>query len=216
MCYLRSSTLYECIEMTMNQVTKAINEGIDAFTEKYELEEDVIKDLRALLLDSCKKHVKEVKSTPGATKAASSSRTRRKTGYNMYIKHQFDQVKNSGVTGEEADKANSQDLMSKFSREWKSLTDDEKLPYMDKAREVNEANGAETAVPKEKRAKKLSGYNYFYMQSLASIKENLQEGQKLMEVVGSSWRALSEEEQADWKKKAADHCAELASTVESE
>jgi hypothetical protein len=202
--YLRNNIL---IDIIMNQVTKGIEEGIKEFTEKYDLEAAVVADLRFLLLNNCKKHVKETKAAPATTSTASktaSGRTRRKTGYNMYIKTQFDDAKASAGS-DDAGKENSQALMSKFSKEWRLLSDADKQPFNDKAREVNEASGVETTETKKKTKKKISGYNLFYMQNKDAIKAELAEGQKLMAEVGAQWRALSEDEQREWGVKASEY-----------
>ena len=190
----------------MNQTTKGIDEGIKAFTEKYELEALVVADLRTFLLSSCKKYVKEVKAAPVVSAVETDAksvpgRTRRKTGYNMYIKTQFDESK-ANVSVEDDNKTNSQELMSKFSKEWKVLSDTEKQPFLDRAREVNTASGIDTTEAKPKTKKKISGYNLFYMQNKDAIKEELADGQKLMAEVGAQWRALSEDEQSQWRVKA--------------
>ncbi len=205
----------------MNQATKGIDEGIKAFTEKYELDAVIVNDLRLLLMSSCKKYVKEPKAaavsgTSTAAAKTASCRTRRKTGYNMYIKTQFDEAK---ANGDEANKTNSQDLMSKFSKEWRLLSDADKQPFLDKAREVNEASGVETTETKKKTKKKISGYNLFYMQNKDAIKAELAEGQKLMAEVGAQWRALTEEEQRVWSVKAAEYTeahAEPSAEAEAE
>lgn len=188
----------------MEQLTKGIDEGIQAFTDKYELEESVTRDLRQLLLESCKKHVKTPtpvtanKKVP--TEAKSASKTRRKTGYNMYIKHQFDEAKKAG---EDTGKTNSQDLMGRFSKEWKALSDEDKQPFMDAAQKLNSDLGVEP-VTRRKGKKKLTGYNLYYRDNKDRIKSELSEGEKLMDVVGAQWRALTDEGRKSWNTRAAD------------
>ena len=191
----------------MDQVTKGIDDGIKSFTEKYELDKTIVDDLRQLLLDACKRHVKVVRAPAGG--AAKTGRHRRKTGYNMYIKHQFEEAKaTASASGGDA-KTNSQELMTKFSKEWKSLSDEEKKPFIDMANEINRDNGAEPSSSNKSRPKKLSGYNLFYKEMKDEIKANLGPDEKLMTQVGAQWKALSKDEQGEWNKRAAEVSAEV-------
>ena len=186
----------------MDQVKPGIEEGITAFTSKYELDKEIIDDLRQMLLAGCKNHVKATRTTVSATRTE-GSRTRRKTGYNMYIKHQFSEAKQN--TSKE-DKGNSQELMAKFSKEWNQLSKEEKQPYLDMAEEVNTANGADTTSSKKASGgkKRISGYNMFYRENKDEIKAGLEEGEKLMTKVGEAWRSLSDDEKKVWNERAAE------------
>ena len=206
------------------QLNKGIEDGLTAFTAKYELDSDIISDLRQMLKDSLKANVKDVAPVPKASSGVKSSekRQRRKTGYNLYINAKFSEAKSDeSVPATDDSKTNSQELMSKFSKVWKALSDEDKKPYLDQAEELNGASADETPVaPKatkvakepsskpEKGAKKaLSGYNLFYSENKDTIKASLSDGQTLMKEVGAKWTALSDSEKEDYKSRAAEQCA---------
>ena len=202
----------------MEQYTTAVNDALQTFTGKYELEEDIIKDLKNILLDSGKKYVKTQKASKSAVAASTANRTRRKTGYNMFVKARFAEEKAKvaaeGGQGDEKAKSNSQDAMSKYSREWKGLSPEEQQPFKDQAKEVNEASGADVAATSQsggkKKSKSLTGYNLFYRNNKEAIKTNLKDDEKLMKVVGAQWKSLTDAERKEWNALAEAETAALA------
>lgn len=194
--------------MLDQQVAKGIEEGLTSFTAKYELDSSIVEDLRTILVNAMKTHVKPRTATASVTSDA--KRTRRKTGYNLYIRAKFEEERSKNEDDPEA-KQNSQVLMSSFSKEWKDLSDDAKKPYLDMADAINAENGAEASSGgkgkgKGKGKKSLTGYNLFYRENKDDIKEEIkdQEGVQLMKTVGSRWRALDKTEQLDYNKRAAE------------
>lgn len=183
------------------QVEKAIDEGLQNFTTKYDLEESIVTDLRNMLVTAAKTHVKARPVVAGGAKA--EKRARRKTGYNLYIRAKFEEAKKSGE-GDEA-KSNSQVQMAAFSKEWKTLSTEEKQPFIDQAEALNAEAGVETT-GKNKRAGKrnLSGYNLFYREERDNIRESKDKDTALMVAVGAAWKALAQEEQDEYKKRAAE------------
>lgn len=197
----------------MDQVTKAVESGIATFTEKYELDAEIVNDLRKYMLEACgslgKVRVKATKTREEDSEASTKvPRTvRRKTGYNCYIKSQFELSKTASpeATG------NSQDLMTRFSKEWQALSAEEKKPYLVQAEEINARASAEAGleapVPTERKVsnsgpKKLSGYNVFYRDNKEQIKTSLTGDEKLMTKVGAAWKALSEDEKNVYNTRA--------------
>jgi hypothetical protein len=184
------------------QVEKAIDEGLSNFTTKYDLEDSVVTDLRAMLITAAKAHIKPRPATSSSAKG--EKRPRRKTGYNLYIRAKFEEAKKNQPDDEDK-KPNSQEQMAIFSKEWKDLSDEQKQPYIDQAEAINAANGAEST-GKGKRAGKrsLSGYNLFYREERDNIRESKEKETALMVAVGAAWRALSTDEQGEYKKRAAE------------
>jgi hypothetical protein len=190
----------------MEQVTKAIDRGIAQFTEKYELDAEIVSVLRTLLHESCATCVvalpKAVASDAGSAKTKAKS-GRRKTGYNCYIKTQFAKAKENAADVE----CNSQELMTRYSKEWQTLDEAAKQPYLDQASVIN-AESTETspvavrATAEKKGPKKLSGYNVFYRDNKDDIKSKLATGEKLMTKVGAEWKSLTEEQKAVYNTKA--------------
>ena len=188
------------------QVQKGIDEGLANFTSKYDLDTSVVDDLRQMLLSAMRNHVKV--RAGGATKAE-GKRPRLKTGYNLYIRAKFEEAKSSGDSGA---KTNSQELMASFSKEWKDLSDEARKPYIEKADAINAENGADTTSSKSKKSgkKSLSGYNLFYSENKDDIRNTKDKDLSLMKAVGAAWKALSEDEQASYKSRAAEMSNERA------
>lgn len=185
------------------QVEKAIDEGLHNFTTKYDLDGDIVSDLRAMLVAATKAHVKPRPVASGSSK--SEKRPRRKTGYNLYIRAKFEDAKQNQPEGEDEKKPNSQEQMATFSKEWKDLSEDQKQPYIDQAEAINAENGAESTGKGKRTGKRnLSGYNLFYREERDNVRENKDKDTALMVAVGASWKALSPEEQDSYKKRAAE------------
>jgi len=192
------------------QVEKAIEEGLKNFTTKYDLDDTIVDDLRAMLIAAVKVHVKPRPVVSGAKGA--ERRPRRKTGYNLYIRAKFDEAKQNRTDGDDS-KTNSQEQMATFSKEWKDLSEDQKQPYIDQAESINAENGAESSGKTKRTGKRnLSGYNLFYREERDNIRESKDKDTALMVAVGAAWKALSEDEQNDYKKRA----VELSANREEE
>jgi hypothetical protein len=170
----------------------AVNSGIQRFTDKYTIDSEIIDDLRTFLLESGKKCVSvKVVAQPGSALAKAE---RRKTAYNIYIKSKFAEAK------AEKDVRNSQELMTEYSRQWKSLSAEERAPYESDARD---SNASLPAVTSTGATRKMSGYNFFYQQMKDQLKEEAKtKDVKLMAHVGATWKALSEDEKKDWNERA--------------
>lgn len=201
--------------MVNSQVVSGIDAGLKDFTAKYEgLDSEVVDDLRRMLIEQMKLHVKDVVVT--SAKSGAKRAARKKTAYNLYIKAMFHQEelerKAKEEQGEEVEKQNSQELMSKFSKQWKTLPDEEKLPYEEEAKSINEESDKDTPAKSRSSGKKkqMTGYNLFYKENKNDIKASLEEGEALMKKVGATWKALSVEEQQEYKKRA----SELATSEE--
>ena len=182
------------------QVEELINEGLKNFTIKYDLDQEIVTDLRAMLVAAAKVHIKPIAT--GSTASKPDKRPRRKTGYNLYIRAKFEEAKKNLVEGDET-KPNSQEQMSTFSKEWKDLSKEQQQPYIDDADDINTKNGAETSGKGKRSGKRnLSGYNLFYREERDNIREGKDKETALMVAVGAAWRALSPDEQKDYRDRA--------------
>ena len=202
-------------KMLDQQVAKGIEEGLTSFTSKYDLDAVVVEDLRTMLTNAMKTHVKPRPAVAASGAKADAKRTRRKTGYNLYIRSKFGEARaqqSEGPDGEVKPNNGSQLLMATFSKEWKNLSDEDKKPYLDEAESINAENGAETSSKgKGKGKKSLSGYNLYYSENKDAIRETLtKDGDSLMTTVGATWKALSKEDQQEYNKRAAEISANRA------
>jgi hypothetical protein len=204
------------------QVTQGINAGLKTFVAKYDgLGEEVVEDLKQMLLSAMKTYVKDRSTSTGSTKSGGKRASRRKTGYNLYIRAKFEavraeQAKVLAEGGTDDKKTNSQDLMSTFSKQWKGLSVEDKKPFIDNAKELNDENGTETVSKTKsgKPKKNLTGYNLYYKNNKDDIKASLEEGEALMKKVGSTWHALTDEEREDYKARAVELGNATAETTE--
>lgn len=181
----------------MDAYNAAVKSALTEFTTKYQIEEEIVNDLRDLLVAAGKKHVKAVTSTSTSSSAgtATASGSRRKTAYNVYIKAKFAEAKEGGET------RNSQELMTEFSRQWKTLSAEDKAPYESEAKDSNASRPATTTTG---ATRKMSGYNLFYRERKDDLKEEAKAGNvKLMTHVGAAWKALSDAEKKEWNDRAA-------------
>lgn len=169
---------------------KAVDAGLLIFTSKYNIDTSIIDDLRNILYTS----------TTQTSPTAKVRSARPPNAYNLYIKAQFSEAKSSGDT------TNSQDLMKKFSKQWSTLSTEEKAPFESQSKEqssVAVATTGATVEPVAKVARKISGYNLFYRESKDLLKEQATAaGVKLMKHVGQVWTALSADAKKEWNDRA--------------
>lgn len=196
------------ISVAMEQYRTAYNEAVKAWTSKYDVEQEVISDLISLLDESGKNHVKNPvligAVAASASTSASKGASRRKTGYNMYIKAKFSKAKEDG------DDRDSQTQMKQYSGEWKHLSDEEKKPYEDLAQEANV--GLPTEKPKKTGSHKMSGYNLYYKENVVTLREEAKTHDvKLMSYVGQKWKSLTDEERESYKTRAGELSAAASS-----
>ena len=190
------------------------NKLVDAFYEKLsgffseDADQDEVKSVLAGLLAKEAKKGKKAKKAkdPDAPKKPGSA-------YILWCnKHREEVKEDSGVTGRE--------LMKELGTRWKALSDKEKKPYEKEFKKAQEAfkeakaaydeehpksdEDSESEGKKEKRKadpnmpkQALSGYMLYCKDRRAESEEKI--GTKEL---GAEWKALSSEEQDEWKEKA--------------
>lgn len=180
----------------MDAYNAAVNTALTEFTAKYQIDNEIVNDLRGFLTTAGKKHVKAVASTSSSSSTSTAAAgTRRKTAYNVYIKAKFAEAKSGG------DGRNSQELMTEFSRQWKDLSAEDKAPYESEAKDSNASLPATTTTG---ATRKMSGYNLFYKEQKDVLKEEAKKlDVKLMTHVGAAWKALSDSDKKEWNDRAA-------------
>ena len=218
--------------VNMSSLEACVSNARVAICAKYELDQEVIDDIMAIVSESFSG------LTSGATVTVSENKVKRvrkprapeatprfKSGYNFYISEQFKVKKAS------AEPYDSQELMAELSRQWTSLTKEEKQPYQEMAakakaealsenppNESDETKPDETETttkkPRKPRAtkeevgetetktKKLTGYNLFYRESKDTLRENMTEGSTMGQAAGVAWKALTEEERTGYNARA--------------
>ncbi len=168
--------------------------------ETYELDTEILDNIHQIVVKACKP-VLDAKpgKAPRAEKAARVPRP--KSAYNMYVHHHFQ------LNKEKNKESNSQEIMSAVSKQWASLTEEEKSVYVKMADEAN-ANTDFTAVKKAAKSttgkrRRITGYNLFYRENKDEIKSTRTDGVSTMKAVGAAWHALSEAGRTEYNTRAA-------------
>jgi hypothetical protein len=172
-----------------------IDSALANFSERYEIDASFISDIRATLLEHCNRNMRE--ETVKTVQVGGKVTTKRpKTGYNIFVKEKFAEAK------DQQDPRNSQEKMTEFSRLWKDLDKAEQEVYNAKAKELNAGAASVAASGGTGHKRPLTGYNLFYKENKNEIKANPTGEGKFMTQVGAAWRALSEDEKEDYRRRA--------------
>ncbi len=168
--------------------------------ETYELDAEILDNIHQIVVNACQSvlNAKPGKA-PRAEKAARVPRP--KSAYNMYVHHHFQ------LNKEKNKDSNSQEIMSAVSKQWASLSDEEKSVYIKMADEAN-ANTDFTAVKKSVKSagakrRRITGYNLFYRENKDEIKTSRSEGVSTMKAVGAAWHALTDAGRTEYNTRAA-------------
>ena len=129
----------------MDAYTIAIQNAIGKFSSLYEIDQDIVDALKALLIAHGKQNFPDTVAAakPKRTRkvsgddAAKPKKAPRMNGYNMYVRQKFGEAKANGTY--------SKDLMSELGAAWKQMSDEEKQPYKDMAEELNATQSASDA-----------------------------------------------------------------------
>jgi len=137
------------------------------------------------------------------------TKTRKLSGYNVYMKEKMAELKAQNVP--------SGERMGKVSAMWKTLSDEEKGTWKSKADGLNPSvevsSNTTTSAPKTKKEgpTKLSGYQLFVKEKMAEVKADTSiPAKERMTKIGALWKACSQAEQEVFKKKAETVNAEAA------
>ena len=183
----------------MDLYTTAVTTALQEFRDTYEIDTSISNDLERMLLVAGRKQAWSSLSKTVSAIRPKRRAARKRSGYNLYIKEKFNNRSNV-----EAEKdQNSQDLMSLYSKTWKALDETERGVYNQRAKDENQSGSSASAssTRSSKGQHRVTGYNVFYRENKDSIKENLQEGERLMAVVGARWKALSQSEKDEWNAR---------------
>jgi hypothetical protein len=169
--------------------------------ETYELDAEILDNIHQIVVNACKSMLaaKAAGKAPRAEKAARVPRP--KSAYNMYVHHHFQ------LNKEKNKDSNSQEIMSAVSKQWASLSDEEKAVYIKMADDAN-ANTDFTAVKKPVKSsgvkrRRITGYNLFYRENKDEIKTSRSEGVSTMKAVGAAWHALTDAGRTEYNTRAA-------------
>lgn len=137
----------------------------------------------------------------GSTASEPTTRRKKLSGYNLYMKEKMAELKDQEVP--------SNERMGKVSKMWGGLGDDGKQEWKDKASALIpttvtvSASGTKTKKTKKTGPKKLSGYQLFVKEKMPEMKANESIVPKeRMGAIGAAWKLLTDDEKAVFKGKA--------------
>jgi len=178
---------------------QAIDDAFQVIGQTYDLTDnkEVFDFVRQTLVERFT-HVKprQIKVQAGG-KSGGKGRNK-KVAYNLYISHRFAENKKN-PSGK-----STTDLMTQFSKEWKSLSDTDKQPFIVVASEQNAELFPEKVAKQKSPPRPMSGYNLFLRKHSADFKAQYPElkSAERMSKIGAAWKALSKQEQANYKEEA--------------
>ena len=138
----------------------------------------------------------ETQTVTVSTGGGGSTKTKKLSGYNLYMREKMAELKVQNVP--------SGERMTKVSQMWKALKEEEKGTWKTKAGALMPA-GSTSSVKESKTGgpKKLSGYQLYVRETMAVVKAKPEIAAKeRMAEIGKMWKALKDDEKANWKTKA--------------
>ena len=169
--------------------------------ETYELDAEILDNIHQIVVNACKSMLasKAAGKVPRAEKAARVPRP--KSAYNMYVHHHFQ------LNKEQNKESNSQEIMSAVSKQWASLSEEDKAVYIKMADEAN-ANTDFTSVKKPVKSagakrRRITGYNLFYRENKDEIKSSRSDGVSTMKAVGAAFHSLTDAGRTEYNTRAA-------------
>ncbi len=172
---------------------------------------------------------KNTESTKTDKKSKSDvPKTKRTSGWILFQTANREEVKERLAKDSGDEKVNPKDLMTELAKLWKALSDEDKKPYNEKAKQArDEQSSSDTeAQPKElakkekedkPKKKRVSGYILFQKAMRDEAKQSLEDAadedqpkikqSAVLSELGRMWKALSDEEREEWNEKAAEQKA---------
>lgn len=135
-------------------------------------------------------------TTTVAPTAVVVQKTKKLTGYNIFMKEKMAEFKEKGMPVSER--------MGAVSVAWKGLKPEEKSAWSLKADKEEPVVVNAKANPAKKGPKSMTGYQFFVQEQMPTVKLNKTiEPTKRMTELGRLWKLLDKAAQADYKTKAA-------------
>jgi hypothetical protein len=103
-------------------------------SKTYELDDEVVDNLCALVLQALQEVPLPAGRKARATATGKARKPRRMSAYNVFVREM--------MKDEEISTLNHRDKMGAIAARWKKLGDDEKTPFQEMAEEQNNANAA--------------------------------------------------------------------------
>ena len=172
---------------------------------------------------------KNTESTKTDKKSKSDvPKTKRTSGWILFQTANREEVKERLAKDSGDEKVNPKDLMTELAKLWKALSDEDKKPYNEKAKQArDEQSSSDTEAQPKKLAKKekedkpkkkrVSGYILFQKAMRDEAKQSLEDAadedqpkikqSAVLSELGRMWKALSDEEREEWNEKAAEQKA---------
>lgn len=193
-----------------SEFLQAIDDSFQIIGQTYDLTDnkEVFDFVRQTLIQ-CFTHVKprEIKVQAPGAKASGKGRNK-KVPYNLYISHRFSENKKAPSVKVNGDGSTTElsttDLMTKFSKEWKGLSAVEKQPFVAMAEQQNAELFPDKVGKQKATPRPMSGYNLYLKKHSAKFKAQYPElkSAERMSKIGTAWKALSKEEQEQYKQEA--------------
>ena len=128
---------------------------------------------------------------------STTTKTKKLSGYNLFMKEKMAELKQNNVP--------SGERMGTVSQMWKQLTEEDKAEWKVKAGLLVPTNAPQKKQTKTKATgpRKLSGYQFFLKETMATIKNDPEiPSKERMTVIGRMWKELSDNERDEYKAKA--------------
>lgn len=118
------------------------------------------------------------------------------SGWNLYMKNRMATLKDQIKSGSER--------LKTIGAEWKTLTKEEQTVWNARAKgvPVETGAGAPAPAPAGKKIGHVSGWNLYMKDRMAALKEEIKSGSERLKTIGTEWKAMTKEQQAEWNAKA--------------
>lgn len=179
------------------EYSQAITDVFEIIGQSYDLSEN--KEVFDLIRKTFSDRLAKIKPrvAPPVTTGKKAKQPRPIIPYNLYISHRFAENKKAPTSEP------TTELMSKFSKEWDSLPQDKKQPFIDLADSKNLVMFPDK-VKKTKAERPMNGYNFYLKKHSAWFKTTYPtlSSADRMSKVGECWTALGAEEKKKYTEDA--------------